>query len=502
MLKNFAELLSSYASGAGLDEIADLGTVKKKGISLTPGQNAVSAIHEGVHTGLGGDGLDTKGKISGLKSLGLISQGISDAIVEPSDDLGVVNNFDARQNPFAQKLAMGGGGTITGEAPLKGNSFAQAYSQPMYQTSEQGAPPALMAMKRGGRLRPGESALVGDGTDDPRAEEVVHIDEDGGGATVVPNVQRNAADLLSPESLQQIGGERLGIQQTENDDTLQNALVRPAQQNAVRGVVSPDPSQLLAVNQPDKRSQLYSAIDEILTQKPSKWSGFKDVGIGIVQGLNNAINNRNDPIIPHSEVVKQRKLGQIMPQLEMLDAEDARKRNETKFKGDEAYRDAQTKNLLAQPEDRDLERQRKIDADTRRYDIQKNTLDWKKEDRDQFYELEDIKNKAREKHDEETFKRADARQKELERHNKITEGQKDTQIGQTNTRIADARGVVAAKTNDQAQQTLMAIDNQKKWTPEQKETARQNLYKLHPTLRPKDPNLKGMSPKDVAKKLK
>lgn len=57
------------------------------------------------------------------------------------------------------------------------------------------------------------------------------------------------------------------------------------------------------------------------------------------------------------------------------------------------------------------------------------------------------------------------------------------QAGQTQAKQTYQTGVRAAKNDEEANKTLIAIDAQE-WTPEQKATAKENLYKLHPNLRP------------------
>ena len=85
-------------------------------------------------------------------------------------------------------------------------------------------------------------------------------------------------------------------------------------------------------------------------------------------------------------------------------------------------RDDKTRDNLRQ--DADLIRKR--NKDIRDAEIRRDTLDWKKEDRDRYYDLEQIKQDAREAKDEKTYNLAVQRQEELKRHNLQTEGQAAT----------------------------------------------------------------------------
>lgn len=337
MLKDFAQLLSRHASGAGLDELADLGTVKKKSIELTPGQSAVTAIHEGASAGLGnvarinngqpdlsrfinatplayeatgeggGRGLGDGDKLRGLKTLGLISKGISDQVskIQPSQDFMPEQSFAYAQNPIAQKLAGGAG---------------------------------LQMYAKGGKLSEDDINIVGEA-----GPEAIVNDE------VIP---------LNPEMVAKSGGQafpqsQLGIDQTEQQD--QTVRPRIVGQD---GMATPDASQLLS-----QRDQLMQQAQDVINRKRSKWGAFSDVGLGIVQGLNNAINHRDDPIIAHSEAIKQRDLGRIGQQIGMIDSEDARKQNNAKIQSETGLREAQGVKAMADAQKQlaDIEHQKKTD---------------------------------------------------------------------------------------------------------------------------------------------
>lgn len=121
-------------------------------------------------------------------------------------------------------------------------------------------------------------------------------------------------------------------------------------------------------------------------------------------------------------------------------------------------RDDKTRDNLRQ--DANLIRQR--EKDLRDAKIRRDTLDWKKEDRDRYYELEQIKQDAREAKDEKTFQLASERQRELERHNKVTEGQaaKNETGRMARAGMTQANQTARAQINsaDKARGVLASID--------------------------------------------
>lgn len=69
----------------------------------------------------------------------------------------------------------------------------------------------------------------------------------------------------------------------------------------------------------------------------------------------------------------------------------------------------------------------------RKVDLQEQTLDWKKEDRDRYFELEDIKQKAKDSNNERMYNLAVKRQLELERNNKATEAGRNARAQMSQT---------------------------------------------------------------------
>ncbi|MDL5055902.1 hypothetical protein [Geitlerinema calcuttense] len=79
--------------------------------------------------------------------------------------------------------------------------------------------------------------------------------------------------------------------------------------------------------------------------------------------------------------------------------------------------------LTMRPVLRRKEIERKALADQRRNEMAQMTLDWKKEDRDRFYELEEQKQAARERKDETAVRQFERKQAEIERANRAREKQ-------------------------------------------------------------------------------
>lgn len=187
----------------------------------------------------------------------------------------------------------------------------------------------------------------------------------------------------------------------------------------------------------------------------------------------------------------QIKLGQLQPVYEGQVAREKQKQARD-------LRDAQIRDSLAKPEDRDEERKRKKLADDHRYEMQGKTLDWKKEDREEYYRLEEVKMAAKDKNDERTYNLAERKQKEIERNNKavITSREKIANEGnKTKIAIAGGNQVAAAgrqdaKSADEAAKVLAAIRlNAPQGTTEEQIQQKQQAYlgTLRPEIRSKIP---------------
>lgn len=112
---------------------------------------------------------------------------------------------------------------------------------------------------------------------------------------------------------------------------------------------------------------------------------------------------------------EQRQLNQLIPTLE----KDAKQETQN------SLRNEQISTIRRDDARGQSELLRKQDKDARDYSIKQLTLNFKKEDRDRYYELEDIKQAAKVKQDQKTYDLAVQKQKELERHNGVTEQDAD-----------------------------------------------------------------------------
>lgn len=232
----------------------------------------------------------------------------------------------------------------------------------------------------GGRIRKGQAGVVGD--------EIVEVDEEG--ATVIPadagqRARPDTRALLSrPSGYEQEFGGQYGVQQTA-----------------------------------DPLAQKEAELAEAMKVKPSKW---KDFGFSLLSGLNNYLNGARENR-SYSEIKRDRRVAQIAPQVELLRQKKKREQDAIDAQINRDYKVAQTRNILAQPGDRDAERERKDAADKRKYEFQTKTLDWKKEDREKYWEWEEVKQRAKNTNDQRNYELAVRKQAELERSNKAKETQ-------------------------------------------------------------------------------
>lgn len=73
---------------------------------------------------------------------------------------------------------------------------------------------------------------------------------------------------------------------------------------------------------------------------------------------------------------------------------------------------------------------------------------------------------------------------ELKARKELQDDRQTFQAGQTQAKQNYQTSVRAAKNDDEAKETLIAIEANKDWTPAQKEAVRAKLYELHPNLKP------------------
>jgi len=223
------------------------------------------------------------------------------------------------------------------------------------------------------------------------------------------------------------------------------------------------------MNEDMARQQLIDAISAPI--KKEKWwkdAGAKGAGIAsnIINGAIAIRNNRPMPAqIPiegfgrmkHDKAVG--KAAEVYQPLATL-GQQTRKR---------ALEEGQIADVMAKPGDRDAERERKINKDQRDYAIKQGTLDWKKDDRDRYFELEDVKREAKEKNDSRTYELAVRKQSEIERANGVKEGfEKVKETGRTERAniMAGSRkevaGINQAGASERAAKQIQAADAQTK----------------------------------------
>jgi hypothetical protein len=201
------------------------------------------------------------------------------------------------------------------------------------------------------------------------------------------------------------------------EETMQPSM-RSVDQGASVGLPMQQPAEMPAEQAPPRISQEALDYNQILSP-PKKTNKFLDALYIAGQAAGNIFDTTDDfqPIERLGDAQKRRKDASAMQRIQIRNARQ-------KAEQESAQRQAETDGLIQKPIIARQELERKQQKDDRDYEIKTKTLDWKKEDRDQYYDLEDIKLKAREKHDEETFKRADAKQKELETYHKALIGER------------------------------------------------------------------------------
>ena len=180
------------------------------------------------------------------------------------------------------------------------------------------------------------------------------------------------------------------------------------------------------------QNQLYKDMEV----KSSPW---KDLGAALIQAGNNHFNNKNEPIRTWGEIQRDKRVAPLAAKLALVrDAKKARMDAETN-----AARlgliNQQAKTIPIDDELKALDIERKRTADDRKYEIQTRTQTWKEADRAEYWKQEEIKQEAIRRKDTATVRLAEARQKELERHNLVTERQGDKRLEQGDQRIEGAR---------------------------------------------------------------
>ena len=264
MLKDFADLLGSLATGMN----------KRKPVQLTPGQSAVSAMHEGAH----------------------------DTMSMPVNAMSETGGMDSANRQLV------GLDRFVNAQPLDSTPMPQDGGRDLGDSDK------LKALKTAGLLSPGISDQVN---------------------TVQPDEPET--NTMDNEAAEQPAPRVFGLDQTEQgDDTTASLASRPR-------VVDGAP-----VTNMNPIDSLRAQIQDALTVKPQgKWGTFRDIGSAALQGVNNDLHHTNQPIIPYSEMQRQRKLRGLVPQLDFLQQAETEKQNAIKVQQEGIYRNAQAAKLYA-----------------------------------------------------------------------------------------------------------------------------------------------------------
>lgn len=120
--------------------------------------------------------------------------------------------------------------------------------------------------------------------------------------------------------------------------------------------------------------------------------------------------------------------------------------------------------------------------DRAKLDLQNRTFDWKREDRDKYFELEYLKEEARKNKDEKGYALNVRRQEEIERRNRKTEGQTDRRLGQADTRLGQTAGNAEARDGTQAASVINSIRTQGEQNGKTPEEIEQRIQQYLNTL--------------------
>lgn len=206
------------------------------------------------------------------------------------------------------------------------------------------------------------------------------------------------------------GGQARGVMGDVQGDA---AKMQAEMQNPQGSPFSQQPEKLSPYDQ--ARSNYEGAINEpVKKMKPWQDALFKGATIfSNMMNPNNQLPVQGYGRAKHNQGV-QRAYDQYAPQ---------RKLEETR-QGDVARQsvinDRETDNTRMQS---DL--QRKTDEGNRKYEMQVKTLDWKKEDKDRYRDLEDLKYEAKNKNDKRNYDLAVQKQKAIEDNYKTVDENRD-----------------------------------------------------------------------------
>lgn len=144
--------------------------------------------------------------------------------------------------------------------------------------------------------------------------------------------------------------------------------------------------------------------------------GFIKGGLGgaIGGGATGAIMGGLDRNADEKLIDRQWKIPQAQQRVES-------EREREQFDTEQAYKDAQAKNALIRPQIAQADLERKIVNDERNYQHKVDTLNWRKEDREEYLRLEQVKQEAKTRNDDRTYELAVRKQTEIERNNVASE---------------------------------------------------------------------------------
>lgn len=161
------------------------------------------------------------------------------------------------------------------------------------------------------------------------------------------------------------------------------------------------------------RSAGLGALKSLASADPRQgWEGMLGAAVGGAGagGVGGAIDPNTD-----ERMGNQMNLAKLLPQYEQQYGMEQQRDK------DELQRQQMQANItgaIERPRIARQESERKAAQDARNFEIKERTLNWKKEDRDRYFELENDKLAARERGDEQKAKQFERKQAEIERNNR------------------------------------------------------------------------------------
>lgn len=432
---NIAQFIGGIVEGMGKGLTSDKGggamnmevIPKKKNappiIEMTPSQEAGQHIQEGAHEALQAPAMSIGAPIASPTAP--VTAG---ATPVRRDVVMQINNrppIESQENDFPM--------ANTPEWLAKNNPYAMENGGPGNSFAPWKGP--RRGLRFGGEVQDGETVEVGEAgkelvtkMPDGRVvvtpqEEVIDVNQQ-----VAPNPSGTPAPI-SADVMMQMQNPQYSEQENVALTTNRGAHVTAERPPAMS---IPD-----AVQQgPNDEGYLQNELLKNMEVKSSPW---KDLGAALIQAGNNHFNNKNEPIRTWGEIQRDKRVAPLAAKLALVkDARESRQTAEEK-----AARiglvNQQRATIPVDDARQQLDVERKQLADDRKYEIQTRTQTWKEADRAEYWKQEEIKQEAIRRKDTATVRLAEARQKELERHNLVTERQGDKRLEQGDQRIEGAR---------------------------------------------------------------